>query len=379
MTTATAHRTAFEATRSSMKDALLERDSVVDSMLTALLAKQHVLLLGPPGTAKSLAARKLSEAIDGNFFEWLLGKFSTPEEIFGPVSVQGLQQDRFERVGAGKLQQADVGFLDEVWKANSAVLNQLLSIVNERIYHDGTKGAVQCPLEMLVGASNELPQDESLEALYDRFLVRLYIAPIKDEINFLKLIRGKFNGTPISRLDRKHLDQIRTEVSQVKVSLAVAETIGKLRRKVAENGIYVSDRRWLAAVGYLQAAAWVAGAKDVSDDELGTLVDVLWTEPSQRPTIQALIEKVANPVRVKVLRLLDDARERFNGRPKDGELSARQSSLMAIGSRVKQVSGEIRAISPNHQAVKDALAEIGGIQKQLLVEMTNLNQQAIGG
>lgn len=377
--TTTAHRTAFEDTRSSMKDALLERDSVVDSMLTALLAKQHVLLLGPPGTAKSLAARKLSEAIDGNFFEWLLGKFSTPEEIFGPVSVQGLQQDRFERVGAGKLQQADVGFLDEVWKANSAVLNQLLSIVNERIYHDGTKGAVQCPLEMLVGASNELPQDESLEALYDRFLVRLYIAPIKDEINFLKLIQGKFNGTPISRLDRKHLDQIRTEVSQVKVSLAVAETIGKLRRKVAENGIYVSDRRWLAAVGYLQAAAWVAGAKDVSDDELGTLVDVLWTEPSQRPTIQALIEKVANPVRVKVLRLLDDARERFNGRPKDGELSARQSSLMAIGSRVKQVSGEIRAISPNHQAVRDALVEIGGIQKQLLVEMTSLNKQAIGG
>ncbi|MGH7868327.1 MAG: AAA family ATPase, partial [Candidatus Dormibacteraceae bacterium] len=151
-----------------------ERKEVIDGSLAAVLAGEHVLLLGPPGTAKSALVRAIAGAFGGTYFERLLTTFSTPEELFGPVSLKALEQDQFRRVVAGKLPEAEFAFIDEVFKASSAILNTLLTLANERVFHnDGAP--MQVPLVSLFGASNELPDGRELEALLDRFLARFEV------------------------------------------------------------------------------------------------------------------------------------------------------------------------------------------------------------
>src|SRR5690348_13171810 len=113
-----------------------ERHGVIDGALCAILAREHVLLLGPPGTAKSALVRALAQAFGGQYLERLLTKFSMPEELFGPVSLKGLEQDRFVRITTGKVPEAEFIFLDEIFKSNSAILNALLTLVNERVFHN---------------------------------------------------------------------------------------------------------------------------------------------------------------------------------------------------------------------------------------------------
>ena len=177
----------------------LERREVVRGLLVGLLARQHVLLLGPPGTAKSALAEDICSRIGGKYFRWLLARTSTPEELFGPVSLKALENDSYRRVTSGKLPEADIAFLDEIWKCNSAVLNTLLTVANERLFfNDGAP--VQVPLQMLVGASNELPEDrEELGALWDRFLLRYVVSYVKDPRSFEKLLAGQSAGSLVGK------------------------------------------------------------------------------------------------------------------------------------------------------------------------------------
>src|SRR4051812_45272052 len=157
--------------RDALSNTFPERRNVIDGALCAILANEHVLLLGQPGTAKSALVRAIAQAFGGTYFERLLTKFSTPEELFGPISLKALEQDRYARVVSNKLPEAQFAFVDEVFKANSAILNSLLTAMNERIFHnDGAPLAM--PLVSLFGASNELPDGKELEALFDRFLLR---------------------------------------------------------------------------------------------------------------------------------------------------------------------------------------------------------------
>src|SRR3954467_12913529 len=134
-----------------------ERRQVIDGAVCSVLASEHVLLLGPPGTAKSALARAIAQAFSGVYCERLLTKCSTPEELFGAISLKALEQDRFARVVTGKLPEAEFAFVDEVFKANSAILNSLLTLVNERMFHNDGQ-PVACPLVSMFGASNELPE-----------------------------------------------------------------------------------------------------------------------------------------------------------------------------------------------------------------------------
>src|ERR1051326_6035965 len=143
------------------------------------VAEEHVLVIGPPGTAKSEAVRRIARATGGQYFEYLLGRFTEPSEIFGPVDLHKLKDGLVETDTLGMLPEADIAFLDEIFQGSTAILNTLLGILNERVFRRGHTN-VRCPLRVCVGASNSLPEDTALAAFADRFLVRCYVDPIPD-------------------------------------------------------------------------------------------------------------------------------------------------------------------------------------------------------
>jgi len=351
---------AFMALRSALRAALVERDTEIDAILCALLAREHVVLLGPPGTAKSLLARMISAAIDGTYFEWLLTKFSVPEELFGPVSISALKSDRFERMIHGKLPTAEVAFLDEVFKANAAILNNLLTILNERVYHDGTRGPIHCPLEIALLASNELPQDEGLEAMFDRVLVRLEVDAINDDTAFEGLLTA---GTPQALthgLTRAALTEARDQVEAIPLGSSVAQTISALHRRFRADGRYISDRRWLKAAGYLRARAWLDGMPEVNDDTLTALVDVLWDDPSQRGDVERTILEIANPVGLRARSLVDSARAEWMDVNVDD-----QAAITTAGVNIRAMwdaGQKLLADNPGHPALLAACNEIQALR-----------------
>src|SRR5499426_642513 len=202
--------------REELKQAFLERSDLIDGALAALLSAHHLLIIGPPGTAKSMLADELCRRIDGaNYFQWLLTRFTTPEENFGAVSLKALEQDDYRRVTSHKLPESHIAFLDEIFKANSSILNAILTLINERLFHNG-KEITSVPLLTLFGASNELPEDDELMALYDRFLVRFVVNYIAEDFRFLRMLESQRQATRTS-LTLRELRELQEQTREVAI------------------------------------------------------------------------------------------------------------------------------------------------------------------
>lgn len=285
-------KSRLEQVRNLLADGLVERGEPVRLALLAALAGEHILLLGPPGTAKSELARRLHRAfaLESNgsgYFERLLTRFSVPEELFGPLSIKSLEEDRYERKTDSYLPTASVAFIDEIFKANSAILNSLLTLLNEREFDNGAK-RVRVPLICVVGASNERPEGEELDALYDRFLIRYQVAPVSPSgFNDLLSLRGpRIPEIPQStRLTKGDLDVIQRETEKVSVPAEIQNLLGALRAYLQEQKILVSDRRWRKALQLLQVAALTDGRTAVSLWDAALLQHVVWQIPDQRETV----------------------------------------------------------------------------------------------
>lgn len=274
----------------ALEAGLLERSAAVRLALLAALAGEHILLIGPPGTAKSALARRLQHAFSGaRYFERLLTRFSVPEELFGPLSLKALEDDRYERLTEGYLPTAGIAFLDEVFKANSAILNALLTLLNEREFDNGS-ARLRTPLVCVVGASNEAPADESLQAFYDRFLLRVPVLPVSDA-GFAELLSLEDAGSDLAAAPIGPDERAAVLARRDAVRLG-AEVLGGLaaaRAHVQQQAITVSDRRWRQTVGLLKTQAATSGREAVSMLDLWLLPYCLAEQPAQVESLAAWV------------------------------------------------------------------------------------------
>lgn len=319
-------RERIEALLSEMNRGAMEREEVIALSLLAALSGESIFLLGLPGVGKSMVARRLKTAFaDSRGFEYLMSRFSTPDEIFGPVSISKLKdEDTYERVTSGYMPEADIVFLDEIWKAGPAIQNSLLTAINEKIFRNGDHD-IRLPLKGLIAASNELPAEgEGLEALWDRFLIRYIVEPIEDKGNFLRLISGDSSEEPdipdSLKFTGQDYDLIRRGIRSVAIPKQVSEVLFSLRsryRNLAKKAEeedrsdvrkdeeqddripYVSDRRWKKIAWLLKASAFLNGRDTVNLTDCLLLEHMIWDHDSELEKVRKDVADIVSKQLIK--------------------------------------------------------------------------------
>jgi len=374
--------TALEKAKQLQKElnsSIVERESEVEGSIVALIAKVHVLFLGPPGTAKSLLAENICRAIvGGKFFRWLMTKYTTPEELFGPVSLRGLENDEYRRITKNKLPEAMIALLDEIFKGNSAILNSLLTAINERKFDNNGAAAMDIPLLTCFGASNELPQGEELGALYDRFLMRYWVKEIQDDNNFCNLLKGTIgNDTPSVQLTVDEINELNKLAEKITLPEALLGNLRKIQTELKHKGVTASDRRWKSAVTVLRALSLLRGQTEVTGDELEVLADMMWQKPEDRRIILEVVSPYGNPMNLKAIEYLDMGKEVFD---KWGQAALADREMAAIQAHkqikeiMKNIKSELHGRSDSEtRRLRETQDILKGYVKTLTLEMLGVD------
>eukprot|EP00804_Cyclotella_cryptica_P024298 CCRYP_012573-RB/>CCRYP_012573-RB protein AED:0.05 eAED:0.05 QI:140/1/1/1/0.85/0.75/8/284/1255 len=346
---------------SYVESGLIERNAEAKLVVLGMVSQEHILFIGPPGTSKSELGRRLSQLCGGPFFQRLFTRFTTPEEIFGPLSLRALENDEYLRCIDGFLPTANVAFLDEIFKANSSILNTLLTILNERQFDNGAGMRVQCPLKCVIGASNELPESEELDALLDRFLLRAHVLPVSDAglMQMLTQITPTLQTQNVNLArDLEHLvSDISLSLETISLDQNICVLIQKLRKFARdEMSIYISDRRLVKASRLLRVSAATHGRAKVDYVDCLLLENILWQTPEQLVAIREWLLDNLTPGD----EILEQSRFLLNGLASEalalvkktmgdvtGESGARKDDLEAIGSVQREVE-QINTLLQRH-------------------------------
>jgi MoxR-like ATPase len=315
---------------------LVEREALVEMVALSAVAEEHVLVIGPPGTAKSEAVRRIARATGGRYFEYLLGRFTEPSEIFGPVDLHKLKDGSVETDTLGMLPEADIAFLDEIFQGSTAILNTLLGILNERVFRRGHTN-MRCPLRVCVGASNSLPEDAALAAFADRFLVRCFVDPIPDPMLEQLLESGwSLNQAPgIVTAGLNDIEVLTVAARQADMS-GVRQRIAQALRTLRGAGITLTDRRAVRAQKLIAAAALMAGRDKPTEADLWPLIFVLPTREQQslgRDSLRDLLSATENAT-------LPVAAEEASLGPLARATRVAQAAREILGARPANADGE---------------------------------------
>jgi MoxR-like ATPase len=323
---------------------LYERERPIRLGLLSALSGESLFLLGRPGTGKSLIARRLQQAFRGaKSFSYLMGRFSTPEEVFGPISIAKLRdEDRYERRTTDYLPDADVVFLDEIWKASPPIQNALLTALNERRYRNGSQ-EIRLPLKAFIGASNELPGEaEESAAFWDRFLVRLLLEPIEEDTQFHQMLLSESDAyrevVPEElQISTDEYAQLQNLIDSASLPQSVLQLISAVRAALAEGDedhppVYVSDRRWKKIGRLLRASAVLHGRDTVDPIDCAIILDCVWNTLEERGRVSAVVR---------------DALARHAGsETRSREIAARISQVRSRIEELSHVEEESRARVP---------------------------------
>lgn len=390
-----------------MNRGIYEKETEISLSLLAALAGESIILLGPPGVAKSMVARQLKTAFrDAQSFEYLMSRFSTPDEIFGPVSIQKLKtSDTYERAMEGYLPTADVVFLDEIWKAGPAIQNTLLTVINEKIFRNGNR-EMHLPLKLLVAASNELPaKGEGLEALWDRFVIRIESRPIKLEKNFRAMLlesHADFSGSTgilghadfadnadfsDLKITAEEYAEWAEKICKIGVKEEVLDAISAIRKSLRavnvdeaaeRRNIYVSDRRWKNIVRLLRTSAFMQDREEVDICDLLPIYHCLWQEPEERDAIRNIvIRALFSPFADKLVEMKNALAEDIkyhrvrrnseDGRDYEGEIETLSDGLSSLE----------RQLGENLFASADDKAEISAYLRDFYKELAFTRQDTM--
>jgi MoxR-like ATPase len=294
----------------TLNGVVFERSREIETAVTALVAGKHHCQVGPPGVAKTYLIDWLHKLIDmptGHYFRWLMTRFSTPEEIFGPVMLSQLKLDRYIRNTDGKLPEAFVVFLDEMFKANSSILNSLLTVMNEGLFFNGTTPMECRPI--IFSGSNEYPKDAELAALWDRVTIRHLVKPMQGNTNFRKMLRQRADRAAIGTVIHPvitwdEIVQAQQEAARVEVPDVVLEVLTDLKVDLRKKHIEPTERRWNDCIPVIQATAFRAGRQVADVDDMRLLRHVIPMDFDQQGDVDELVLKLANPLDTKVMEIM---------------------------------------------------------------------------
>jgi len=343
---------AAETVRAALKQAtqgLIDRQVLVDLIVLAAIANEHLLVIGPPGTAKSIAVRRVAQVLGGHYFEYLLGRFTEPNEIFGPVNLTKLKEGSIHIDTQGMLPEAEVAFLDELFLGSTAILNTLLAILNERQFRRGHTDK-RCPLKVCVGASNEIPVDEALAAFADRFLVRAYVKPVPDSALEALLEGGRcMTKTPQPLAHGMQCLSVLSDAADAVPMQSVYNDLSQCVRLLRNNGIYLSDRRIVKSQQLIAAACVLAGRREPSQADLWPLIytvpgeqeqelakDVLRDtfKQSENSTLQAAAEEASQGPLARSERIVEQSEAIFQELEQAEDKQAVQLKLEALAREI---------------------------------------------
>ncbi len=337
---------------------LIEREGLVELIVLAAVAGEHLLVIGPPGTAKSEAVRRVSRQLGGTYFEYLLGRFTEPGELFGPVDLRRLREGEVVVATEGMLPEAEIAFLDEVFLGSTAILNTLLGVLMDRRFRRG-RTDMACPLRVCVGASNGLPDDPALDAFADRFLLRTFVDSLPDP-RLEELLEGGWGlgagGATEAAASVADLDVLHRAARAMRLD-AVRSPLAHAIRALRKAGIRLSDRRAVKVQKLVAAAAALAGRSEASEADLWPIVYAVPTDEEQllaRDALRELLDRSENgtlgsaaeaashgPL-VRAQRLVATARDVLAGRPVAHDEGADGAAARRVGGWQLKVEGVVR-------------------------------------
>lgn len=350
--------TKLQSFRGALNASSLEREHVIDGLLSTLLSKQNAFLLGAPGTGKSDLVRNICNGVSGaNYFGYLLTPTTDPSEVFGPVAVTKLLKDEYTRDTNGYLPKAHIGFLDELFRGSSAILNSLLTLLNERTFNNG-KDTIQTPIQSIVAATNSWPDEESLQAFADRFLFRPTVDGLRKSVSKRRLDEWALGLSERPQvgvhLTLEELQQLQDSVSEIKISEEFLDRFSTVWEMLATRNISISDRRRVQILKFLKAWAVVQGDDELFPEHMhNSLIHIVYqTKEDQEIIAEVLEQEVPTADRV-----FNDAKRAAAGIMAEYTSHSHKYKAKGLGE-LNDFVVNLRKYHKDMQTVRDKVGEI---------------------